>query len=280
MVTPGTGCWMGVSSPFQSALRTERDRRPFLLFLREELHIARAKPALAPGRVHGYAAFSRHGWGQLSPAPGVLVLGLLFHPILAYTLCMKRSEDLPIIEFRNQQDWEAWLAEHHADPTGIWLKIAKKAPGIVSLTYAEALEGALCYGWIDGQKAALDEQCWLQKFTPRRAKSIWSKINCDKANALIKAGRMQEAGLRQVELARADGRWEAAYAGQRDITIPEDLQRELDKNQQAQDFFNTLDRTNRYAILFRIQTAKKAETRTARIQKFVGMLAKNEKLYP
>ncbi|MDQ2887100.1 MAG: YdeI/OmpD-associated family protein [Chloroflexota bacterium] len=193
---------------------------------------------------------------------------------------MKSSEELLILEFATQQDWEAWLAEHYADPTGIWLKIAKKSAGVLSISYSEALEGALCYGWIDGQKAAFDEHHWLQKFTPRRPKSIWSQINCNKAMTLIEAGRMQQAGLRQVEQAKADGRWEAAYAGQSKASVPDDLQEALDKNPQAYNFFLTLNSVNRYAILFRVQTARKAETRAARIQKFVEMLAKGEKLYP
>jgi uncharacterized protein YdeI (YjbR/CyaY-like superfamily) len=193
---------------------------------------------------------------------------------------MKNSDELPIMSFATQQDWEAWLAEHCADPTGIWLKFAKKGAGVLSISYAEALEGALCYGWIDGQKAAFDEQYWLQKFTPRRAKSIWSQINCDKATALIESGRIQPTGLRQIELAKADGRWDAAYAGQSKATVPDDLQQALDENPQARDFFLTLNSVNRYAILFRVQTAKKAETRAARIQKFVDMLAKGEKLHP
>jgi len=142
------------------------------------------------------------------------------------------------------------------------------------------LEGALCFGWIDGQKAAFDEQYWLQKFTPRRPKSIWSQINCDKATALIESGRIQPSGLRQVELAKADGRWNAAYASQSKATVPDDLQDALDRNPQARDFFLTLNSVNRYAILFRIQTAKKAETRAARIQIFVDMLAKGEKPHP
>lgn len=193
---------------------------------------------------------------------------------------MKNTENLPTLLFERQQDWEAWLAEHHADPSGVWLKLAKKGASITSLSYAEALESALCYGWIDGQKAAFDSECWLQKFTPRRAKSIWSQINREKAIALIAAGRMQPAGLRQVDLAKADGRWDAAYAPQSSREIPEDLQRELDKNPAAQAFFNTLNSQNRYAILFRIQNAKRAETRAERIQKFVAMLANNEKIYP
>jgi uncharacterized protein YdeI (YjbR/CyaY-like superfamily) len=193
---------------------------------------------------------------------------------------MADKVELPIMAFEGWREWEAWLQEHHSEKGGVWLKIAKKESGIGSVSYAEALESALCYGWIDGQKAAFDNQYWLQKFTPRRAKSIWSKVNCDKAMLLIETGRMQAAGLREVELAQADGRWDVAYESQSKITVPEDLQRELDNNPQARDFFATLDRTNRYAILFRIQTAKKAETRVARIRKFVDMLARNEKIHP
>ena len=182
--------------------------------------------------------------------------------------------------FETQQDWEAWLKEHHSEAAGVWLKLAKKGAGIASITYAEALESALCYGWIDGQKASFDDRYWLQKFTPRRPKSIWSRINCEKATALIAQGRMQPAGLRQVELAKADGRWEQAYGSQSKITSPPDFQSELDKNPQAQAFFSTLDSANRYAILFRIETAKRTETRTARIQKFIEMLSKGEKIHP
>ncbi len=193
---------------------------------------------------------------------------------------MKNTDTLPTIAFETQQDWEAWLAEHHADTPGIWLKLAKKGIGIASISYAEALEGALCYGWIDGQKASFDGTYWLQKFTPRRPKSIWSKVNCDKVTALLAEGRMQPSGIRQMEVAQADGRWEAAYDSQSKITVPPDFQSELDKNQPARDFFSTLDRINRYAILFRIQTARKPETRAARIQKFIEMLANNQKIYP
>ena len=193
---------------------------------------------------------------------------------------MKNAENLPILSFDTQQDWETWLAEHHTDSKGIWLKIAKKETGVPSVSYSEALESALCYGWIDGQKDSFDDSYWLQKFTPRRPKSVWSKVNCDKATELIVKGRMQPAGLRQVGLAKADGRWESAYQSQSKITIPEDFQSELDKNQQAKEFFGTLNSANRYAILYRIETAKKPETRSARIQKFIEMLAKNEKIHP
>ena len=193
---------------------------------------------------------------------------------------MKNANSLPIISFETQQDWERWLAERHTNTEGIWLKIAKKETGTPSVSYSEALESALCYGWIDGQKATFDDKYWLQKFTPRRTKSIWSKVNCDKATALMAEGRMQPAGIRQLELAKADGRWDQAYESQSKITIPADFQSELDKNQQAKDFFSTLDSTNRYAILFRIHTAKKPETRSARIQKFIEMLSKNETIHP
>ena len=193
---------------------------------------------------------------------------------------MKKADTLPIISFATQQDWEAWLKEHHADTRGMWLKIAKKDTGIPSLSYAEAVESALCYGWIDGQKASCDDQYWLQKFTPRSPKSRWSQVNCDKATALLASDRMQPAGRRQVEEAQADGRWEAAYASQSKISIPDDFQRELDDNQQAQEFFTTLNSVNRYAILFRIHTAKKPATRSARIQKFIEMLANRQKLFP
>lgn len=193
---------------------------------------------------------------------------------------MKSNETLPTLLFENQQSWETWLEAHHTEAGGIWLKIAKKETGIPSVNYAEALESAICYGWIDGQKTSFDEQYWLQKFTPRRPRSSWSKVNREKAEALLASGRMRPAGIRQMELAKADGRWEAAYASQRNATIPDDLQAELERNPQAQAFFNTLDSRNRYAILYRIQTVKKAETRAAHIQKFITMLAQGQKVYP
>jgi uncharacterized protein YdeI (YjbR/CyaY-like superfamily) len=193
---------------------------------------------------------------------------------------MKSADDLPVMAFETQRDWEAWLEEHHADTPGIWLKIAKKETAASSVTYAEALEGALCYGWIDGQKAAFDTGYWLQRFTPRRAKSIWSRVNRDKATALIAAGRMRAAGLQQVERAQNDGRWESAYQSQRTSTIPDDFARALAEKPQAQEFFATLDSANRYAILFRIHAAKKPETRAARIATFIDMLANHEKIHP
>jgi uncharacterized protein YdeI (YjbR/CyaY-like superfamily) len=197
-----------------------------------------------------------------------------------YNAVMANTEKLPTIAFATWQDWEAWLEEHHTEMGGLWLKLAKKGTGISSVTYAEALDSALCYGWIDGQKASFDEQYWLQKFTPRRPRSVWSKINCDKVAVLITAGRMQVAGLRQVELAKADGRWGQAYESQSKIEVPADLQNALNANQQAKDFFETLNSTDRYAILYRIHTVKKSETRIARIHQYIEMLSRKEKFHP
>ncbi|HEY7348505.1 MAG TPA: YdeI/OmpD-associated family protein [Ktedonobacterales bacterium] len=193
---------------------------------------------------------------------------------------MSNADHLPTIPFDTPQSWEAWLQENHTSARGIWLKIAKKETGIPSVDYAQALDAALCYGWIDGQKAPFDDQYWLQKFTPRGPKSGWSKINCAKATALIAQGRMQPAGLHQIELAQADGRWQAAYDSQSSISIPDDFQRQLDTNPQAHTFFNTLNSVNRYAILYRIQTARRPETRAARISKFIAMLSNEQKIYP
>jgi uncharacterized protein YdeI (YjbR/CyaY-like superfamily) len=185
-----------------------------------------------------------------------------------------------VILFEDQQAWAAWLGEHHAASPGAWLRLAKKGAALRSLSYAEALEEALCYGWIDGQKKSYDESSWLQKFTPRGPRSIWSKINREKAETLIEAGRMKPSGLAAVERARQDGRMDAAYDSQSVARVPEDFQAALDGSPAAQAFFATLNSTNRYAILFRIQTAKKAETRAKRIAEFIRMLENHEKLYP
>jgi uncharacterized protein YdeI (YjbR/CyaY-like superfamily) len=187
--------------------------------------------------------------------------------------------DLPVVLFEVQKEWAAWLKKNHGKSAGLWLRLAKKASDIKSLSYSEALEVALCYGWIDGQKKSYDEESWLQKFTPRGKRSIWSKINREKASALIESGKMGPAGLKAIENAKEDGRWDAAYDSHSTATVPDDLQAALDRNAKAKAFFATLNSQNRYAILFRIQTAKKAETRAKRIQQFVEMLARNEKLY-
>jgi uncharacterized protein YdeI (YjbR/CyaY-like superfamily) len=192
----------------------------------------------------------------------------------------KSPTELPVILFEDQDGWATWLAANHAASPGLWLRIAKKAAGITSLSYDEALEVALCYGWIDGQKKSYDDGSWLQKFTRRGAKSIWSKINREKVQALIERGRMQPAGHAEIERAKQDGRWDAAYDSQRVAAVPDDLQVALDGNPAARAFFATLNSRNRYAILFRIQTAKKPETRAKRIEQFVRMLAQHETLYP
>jgi uncharacterized protein YdeI (YjbR/CyaY-like superfamily) len=189
------------------------------------------------------------------------------------------SAELPVVSFPSQKAWRAWLDKHHSDSVGVWLKVAKKASGITTVSYQEALEVALCYGWIDGQKGKFDEQYFVQRFTPRRSRSKWSQINCAKATELIEKGAMKPAGLREVERAKADGRWAAAYESQSRATVPEDLQRELDKNKEAREFFATLNSINRYAILYRIQDAKRPETRARRIAKYVGMLEKHETLH-
>jgi uncharacterized protein YdeI (YjbR/CyaY-like superfamily) len=193
---------------------------------------------------------------------------------------MNDVADQPVLEFASQAEWEAWLAEQHASAPGIWLKIAKKDSGIASVSNAEALDVALCYGWIDGQRRALDDDYFLQRYTPRTARSKWSKINRDHVARLTAAGRMQPAGLREVERAQADGRWDAAYDGQRAASVPDDLAQALAQNDAARAFFATLDSRNRYAILYRIQDAKKPETRARRIAQFVSMLADGKKLYP
>ncbi len=193
---------------------------------------------------------------------------------------MTTRPDLPIIPFASRGTWEVWLEEHHAASDGLWLKIAKKGSGIETVTFAEALDVALCYGWIDSQRSGFDERFFLQRFTPRKPRSKWSKVNCGKVTKLIEAGEMKPAGLREVERAKADGRWDAAYEPQSKATAPDDLRKELEKNEGAREFFATLDSRNRYAILHRIQDAKKPETRARRIEKYVAMLSEQKKIYP
>jgi uncharacterized protein YdeI (YjbR/CyaY-like superfamily) len=190
------------------------------------------------------------------------------------------ADEKPILVFRQKNAWAAWLEKNQATSSGVWLRLAKKASGLKSVSYDEALDVALCYGWIDGQKRPDDEEFWLQAFTPRGKRSIWSKRNREKALVLIDSGEMQPAGLAEVERAKKDGRWDAAYDSASRSTVPDDLQGALKKNRRAKSFFESLDRRNRYAILFRVHTAKKAETRAKRIQQFVEMLARNEKLHP
>lgn len=187
---------------------------------------------------------------------------------------------LPTSPFQTQEDWALWLQNNHHLSSGIWLQLAKKGTAIPSISYDEAVETALCYGWIDGQKKAHNEQYWLQKFTPRSKKSIWSKINQKKVITLIEAGKMKAAGLAEVERAKSDGRWEAAYDSASTSVMPDDFQATLERHPQAKEFFDTLESRNRYAILFRIQTTKNAEARAKKILYFIEMLERNEKMHP
>jgi uncharacterized protein YdeI (YjbR/CyaY-like superfamily) len=188
-------------------------------------------------------------------------------------------DDLPTLAFSSQKKWEAWL-EANDTSAGVWLKIAKKGSGIESVTHPEALESALCHGWIDGQRRRFDDEFFLQKFTPRTARSPWSRINREKAEELVAGGRMRPQGLAEMERAKADGRWDAAYEPQSTATVPADLKRELDQHPEAAAFFAALDSRNRYAILYRLQDAKRPETRARRLAEFVAMLEEHRKVYP
>jgi uncharacterized protein YdeI (YjbR/CyaY-like superfamily) len=189
-------------------------------------------------------------------------------------------DSLPTLSFASAAEWEEWLEEHHASSDGLWVKIAKKGSGIESVRYPEVLDSALCFGWIDGRREALDDRYFLQRFTPRRPRSKWSQINRDKIERLTAEGRMRAAGLAEVEKAKADGRWEAAYESQSQTTVPPDLQRELEARPEAKAFFSELDSQNRYAILYRLRDAKRPETRARRLAQFVAMLEAGEKIYP
>ena len=186
---------------------------------------------------------------------------------------------LPVRLFKDAAEWEAWLAEHHVKSPGLWLRIGKVRSNVKTVSYAEALDVALCYGWIDGQKKTFDDATWLQKFTPRGKRSIWSKINREKVEHLIESGRVQAAGLEAVQRAKANGEWDSAYDSHRTAAVPDDLQRALDAHPKAKAFFVTLNSANRYAILFRIQTAKRAETRAKKIEQFVDMLERHEVIH-
>ena len=186
---------------------------------------------------------------------------------------------LPVILFEDREAWAAWLDERHATAAGVWLRLAKKGASIRSLSYAEALDEALCYGWIDSQKKGHDAESWIQKFTPRGPKSVWSKVNREKVQALADAGRMRPAGLRAVEAAKADGRWAAAYDSQRTATVPEDLAAALDGRPEAKRFFAALDGANRYAVLWRVQTARTPAARAKRIATLVEMLARGKRIH-
>ena len=190
------------------------------------------------------------------------------------------DDGLATLRFASPSAWEAWLEENHAASAGVWIEMAKKDSGIESVRYPEVLESALCFGWIDGRRNALDASYFLQRFTPRRAQSRWSRINRDTAERLIAAGRMRPAGLGEVERAKADGRWASAYEGQRLSVVPDDLRRELDARPKAKAFFAGLSSQNRYAIVYRLHDAKRPETRARRLEQFVAMLEAGETIHP
>jgi uncharacterized protein YdeI (YjbR/CyaY-like superfamily) len=187
--------------------------------------------------------------------------------------------DIPVRAFKDAKAWELWLEKNQTAAAGIWMRIAKKASGTKSITYPEAVDIALCFGWIDGLKRPESETTWLQRFTPRRSRSIWSKINRGKALGLITSGRMKPAGLKEIERAKLDGRWEAAYDPSSAATVPADFEKELNRHPKAKAFFKKVSRTNRYAILWRLHTAKKAETRAKRMRSFIERLEKGETIH-
>jgi len=191
----------------------------------------------------------------------------------------RKTADLPVIPFASQQAFEHWLIKEGTKSAGIWMKLARKASGIASISQPEAVETALCHGWIDGQLDSFDDDHWLIRFTPRKATSKWSQKNCAKIEALTAAGRMTPAGVAQVDLAKQDGRWDAAYASQRTAEIPDDLAAALAKNKKAAAFFATISNSNRYAILYRLHDAKKPETRERRLQDFIAMLERGETIH-
>ena len=185
-----------------------------------------------------------------------------------------------MLSFTSPTEWWEWLERNHAESDGLWIAIAKQGSGIESVRYPEVLDHAICFGWIDGRRERLDEKRFLQRFTPRRARSRWSRINREKAEMLIESTLMQPAGLEEVERARSDGRWVRAYEPQRDVAIPEDLQRELDASPRAADFFARLSAQNRYSILYRLDEARRVETRARRLTEFVAMLEAGETIHP
>jgi uncharacterized protein YdeI (YjbR/CyaY-like superfamily) len=191
-----------------------------------------------------------------------------------------RKDGLPIVAFADDDAWERWLEENHAASNGIWIKTAKKKTGVATVTHAEALDTAICFGWIDGQRHPYDDTYYLQRFTPRKPRSRWSQVNVKKAEALIAAKRMRPSGHAQIDAAKADGRWAAAYEPQRRATVPEDFQRALDRNPEAKAFFETLKGVNRYSFLYRIQSVKRPETRQRKIEQFVTMLAEGRTFHP
>lgn len=192
----------------------------------------------------------------------------------------QQYQNLPVRLFTDSEEWAGWLEENGATQPGIWLRLARKKSSLKSISYDEAVNVALCYGWIDGLLNKYDDQSWLQRFTPRKPKSAWSKINKEKALALMASGEMKPAGLAVIGVAQQNGTWDSAYDSQRSIEVPDDFREALEKNPAASAFFETLDKTNRYALLYRIQTARQPALRAGRIQQFIEMLNQHQKLYP
>jgi|SRR6185437_9988047 len=192
---------------------------------------------------------------------------------------MESKINIPVISFKSDKEWRTWLSKNAQTSNGVWLKIFKKDSNEKTITYTEALEESLCYGWIDGQKKSFDEQAWLQKFCPRRAKSIWSKVNIAHIERLTKEGKMKPQGLKAVASAKADGRWERAYDSPSKMTVPEDFIKELSKNKKAHEFYKTLNKTNLFSIAFKLQTAKKPETKQKRMEVIIDMLSKGQKFH-
>ena len=192
---------------------------------------------------------------------------------------METFKDLPVILFDNQKELNEWFSKNYSQTHGIWIKIAKKNSGKTSVTYNEAIEEALCYGWIDGQVNSYNDDYYIQKFTPRGSRSVWSKINVTKIENLIKENRLQPSGLEAVKVAKSNGAWDKAYDSSSTFTITKDFQAALKENPKAKQFFETLNRANKYAIYWHLETAKRPETRKARIEKFINMLNKGEKLH-
>lgn len=192
---------------------------------------------------------------------------------------MTETKNLPVLIFYTPREFESWLKKNHDKSPGIWIRLSKKKSPVQTITYMEAVESALCYGWIDSQKKSCDDNFWLQRFTKRKPSSIWSMINREKSLALIESGRMQKPGLNAIEAAKENGKWEAAYESQKTIAVPDDFALLLSRNRKAKVFFESLDSANRYAILFRISNSKKAGTRIKKIKLFIEMLSKEEKLH-
>lgn len=192
---------------------------------------------------------------------------------------MKDEIEYKIIAFKTQREFSSWLKKNHDKSDGIWLQLFKKNSGVESITYAEAVEESLCYGWIDSLVHKHDEKSYIQKFTPRRSKSMWSKINIGHIERLTKEGRMKESGLKEVERAKADGRWQKAYDSPTNMKVPEDFLKEISKNKKAKEFFETLNKSNKFYIAFQLHNAKKPETRERRLKKFIEMMERGEKLY-